>query len=140
MSELPSHSGLFKVIREDHGVEVLKSVRHYVNTACKLSRTQQHIAFSQRCCRYQVPPRSLVVKTLVSTSQDHQIVRKVGYQFLTAHVQHCYNKLKHLETDLYFQGCQLQNSGLKCVDHPAASMIDSPYVSYHSLSFNRLND
>ena len=40
---VPSHSGLFKLIKDEHGMEVLKSVRHYVNTASKISRTRQHI-------------------------------------------------------------------------------------------------
>ena len=94
MSELPSHSGLFKRIREDNSVEALQSARHYANTACKISRTYQHIAFSQRCRRYQLLPRSLEVKPVVSIAQGRLIAQRTGFQFLAARVQHCYRKLK----------------------------------------------
>ena len=65
----------FKVIKEEHSVEALKTVRHFVNTAQKISRTHQHIAFSQRCRQYQLLPRSLMVKPLVSTPQGHRIAQ-----------------------------------------------------------------
>ena len=103
MSGLPSHSGLFKRIREDNGVEALQPARHYANTACKISRTYQHM----RCRRYQLLPRSLEVKPLMPTAQGRRIAQRTGFQFLAARVQHCYSKLKSLETDLFFQKRQL---------------------------------
>ena len=105
---IPSHSGLFKLIKDEHGMEALKSVRHYVNTASNISHTHQHIAFNQRCRRYQLLPCSLRVKPLVPSPQGHRIAQRAGQQFLTARVQHCYSKLKSLETDLYFQKRQLE--------------------------------
>ena len=88
---------------EDHGFEALKTVRHYVNTACRISRTHQHIAFSQRCRRYQVLPRSVTVKPLVQTAQGRRIAQRAGSLFLAARVQQCYKKLGDLETVLFLK-------------------------------------
>ena len=49
------------------------------------------------------------MKPLVQTAQGRRIAHQAGLQFLSARVQQCYKKLKHLETDLYFQRCQLQH-------------------------------
>ena len=38
-TDLPSHSGLYKRVKEDHGFEALKTVRHYVNTACRIDKS-----------------------------------------------------------------------------------------------------
>ena len=103
---IPSHSGLFKLIKDEHDMEALKSVRHYVNTTSKI--THQHIAFNQRCRCYQLLPHSLRVKPLVLTPQGRRIAQRAGQQFLTARVQHCYSKLKSLETELFFQKRQLE--------------------------------
>ena len=62
---LSSHSGLYRVIREEYGAQALQEVRYYVNFASKESRLQQHIAFSQKCHYYQLTPHSLTVKPLV---------------------------------------------------------------------------
>ena len=42
-TDLPSHSGLYKCVKEDHGFEALKTVRHYVTTACRVSLAHQHL-------------------------------------------------------------------------------------------------
>ena len=39
MTDLPSHLGLYKHVKEDHSFEALKTVRHYVNTVRRISRT-----------------------------------------------------------------------------------------------------
>ena len=46
--------------------------------------THQHIAYNQRCRRYQLLPRSLTVKPLVPTPQGRRIVQGASYQFLSA--------------------------------------------------------
>ena len=69
MNDLPSHSGLYKCVKEDHGFEALKTARHCVNTASRISCIHQHIAFSQRCRRDQVLPRSVMVRPLLQTTQ-----------------------------------------------------------------------
>ena len=109
MNGFPSHLGLYKRVKEDHGFEALKTVRYYVNTASEISHTQQHIAFSQRCRRYQVLPKSLTVKPLVQTAQGRRIAQRASSQFLAARVQHCYRRLNDLEMDLYFQKRQLEH-------------------------------
>ena len=91
-------------------MEALKTVRHYVNTAQKISRTHQHIAFNQRCRRYQLLQRSLTIKPLVPTPQGRRIAQRASYQFLSARVQQCYSKLKNLEMDMFFQKCQLNHT------------------------------
>ena len=50
------------------------------------------------------------MKPLVPTSQGCRIARRAGFQFLSARVQHCYSKLKNLETDLFFQKRQLDHA------------------------------
>ena len=42
------------------------------------------------------------------TPQGRRIAQRAGQHFLTARVQHCYGKLKSLETDLFFQKQQLE--------------------------------
>ena len=84
-------------------------VRYYVNTASKISRTRQHIAFSQRCRRYQLLPRSLTVKPLVPTPEGRRVAARAGWQFMSARVSHCYEELRRLETDLFFQKRQLEH-------------------------------
>jgi len=101
---------VLKCIREDNGIEALQAVRHYANTACKISHTNQHIALKQRCRRHQLLPRSLEVKPLVPTTQGRRVAQRSGFQFLAARVQHCYGKLKNLETDLFFQKHQLDHA------------------------------
>ena len=66
-------------------------------------------AFSQRCRRYDLKPHSLAVRPLVLTHEGHQIATRASRQFLVARIQHCYNRLRRLETDLYFQKCQLEH-------------------------------
>ena len=96
---LPSHSGLYRIVREEYGVQALQSVRYYVNSASKESRLRQHIAFNHRCRRYGLTPRSLAVKPLVSTQEGHRVAARASRQFLSARVQQCYGKLRRLETD-----------------------------------------
>ena len=105
---LPSHSGLYRIVREEYGVQALKSVRYYVNSASKESRLRQHIAFNHRCRRYGLTPRSLAVKPLVSTQEGHRVAARASRQFLSARVQQCYGKLRRLETDIFFQKHQLE--------------------------------
>ena len=80
-------NGLLKIIKEDDGVEALKTVRHYINSACKISRTQQYIAFSQRCRWYQLLLRSVIVKPLVPTTHGRYIAQRASSQFLSAMLQ-----------------------------------------------------
>ena len=80
-----------------------------MNTASKISRTRQHIAFSQRCRRYQLLPRSLTVKPLVPTPEGRRVAARAGWQFMSARVSHCYGELRRLETDLFFQKRQLEH-------------------------------
>ena len=105
---LPSHSGLYRIVREEYGVQALQSVRYYVNSASKESRLRQHIAFNHRCRRYGLTPCSLAVKPLVSTQEGHRGAARVSRQFLSARVQQCFGKLRRLETDLFFQKRQLE--------------------------------
>ena len=108
-NKIQAFRGLYKRVKEDHSLEALKTVRHYVNTACRISRTLQHIAFSQRWHRYQVLPKSVTEKPLVQTAQGRRIAHRADSQSFSARVQQCYKELKHLETNLYFQRCQLHH-------------------------------
>ena len=83
-----------------------------MRSASKESRLRQHIAFSQRCRRYDLMPHSLALRPLVLTCEGHQIATRASRQFLAARIQHCYDRLRRLETDLYFQKRQLEH-----VDH-----------------------
>ena len=54
MENLPSHSGLYKIVEKEHGVEALKTVRHYVNIAQKLTKSCPEYIFTylsvKGCC------------------------------------------------------------------------------------------
>ena len=106
--DLPSHSGLYRIIREEYGAQALQAVRYYVNSASKESRLRQHVAFSQKCRRYQLMPRSLAVKPLVPMQEGQRVAARASRHFLAAHIQHCYSKLRRLETDMFFQKRQLE--------------------------------
>ena len=145
MSEIPGHSGHFKIIKVEHGTDALKAVRHYVNTASKISRIHQHIAFNQRCRRYQLVPRSLRVKPLVPTSDGRCIARRAGRQFLSARVRHCYGKLKNLEIDIFFQKRQLdfalgpqKSAALEVYKEEAQTKITSKTKERHKRKFDKL--
>ena len=43
-------------------------------------------------------------------TQGRRVAQRAGFQFLAARVQHCYGKLKNLETDLFFQKRQLDHA------------------------------
>ena len=74
--------------------EALKTVCHYINSACKISRTQQHIAFSQKYRRYQLL-RSC-------WSQPHLGV--------ALHKEPVPSSHRHAEMDLFFQKRQLDHA------------------------------
>ena len=65
-----------------------------------MSHTNQHIALKQIYCWYQLLPQWLEVKPLVPMAQGHRIAQSASFQYLAAHVQHCYCKQKSVETDL----------------------------------------
>ena len=106
--DLLSHSGLYRIIREEYGAQALQAVRYYVNSASKESRLRQHVAFSQRCRCYQLTPCSLAVKPLVPTQEGQRVAARATQHFLAARIQHCYTKLRRLETGMFFQKCQLE--------------------------------
>ena len=50
------------------------------------------------------------MRLLVLTPQGRHISLRASSQFLAAHVQQCYSKLKNTETDLFFQKHQLEHA------------------------------
>ena len=68
----------------------------------------QHIAFTQRCRWYKLTLCSLAVKHFVPTREGCQVATKASHQFLMAHIQQCYGKLRRLETDRFFKKYQLE--------------------------------
>ena len=106
--QFPSYSGIYSDVKEEYGLQALQAVRYYVRSASKESRLRQHIAFSQRCRCYNLAPCSLTVRPLVPTHEGHQIAARASCQFPVACIQH--DRLRRLETDLYFQKCQLEHT------------------------------
>ena len=99
---LPSHKGLFKMIRENYGELVMISCRRYINTALKIIKQKEHIAFNSRCKRYEVIPKSLYVKALVNTEYGRRIASNTSRRFLTARIEGCYRHVRGFELELFF--------------------------------------
>ena len=101
---LPSHKGLFKIIRENYGELVMISCRRYINIGMKIIKQKEHIiAFNSRCKRYKVIPKSLHVKALVNTEHGKRIASNTSRQFLTARIEGCYRLVRGFELELFFQ-------------------------------------
>ena len=93
---------------------MMKTTRHYVNTALRLARQREHIAFNTRCRRYRLIPRSLQIRPPVNTYEGNRIARRAGFQFLNARINDNYRRLRALSHDFYYQKRQLQHSLRPC--------------------------
>jgi hypothetical protein len=80
-TQVPSHTGVYKVIRENYGETVMKCARHYVNTARKAARQREHIAFNMRCRHYHIVPNSLQIRPLVNTTEGYALLRELVFSF-----------------------------------------------------------
>ena len=45
---IPSHTGLFKEIREIYDSKIVGIVRHYIGSSEKIASTKQHLTFNLR--------------------------------------------------------------------------------------------
>lgn len=88
----------------------MKHCRLYLRTSLKIVRHRQHIAFNTRCKRYDIIPRSLQVKPLVSMLDGRRIARRASFQFLSAIIDEGYRTLWKLEQDLRLQKSQLPDT------------------------------
>ena len=89
-------------------------------------------------------PRSLRVKPLVPTSDGRCIAQRAGWECLSTRVQHCYGKLKNLETDI-FQKQQLDfalgsqtSAVLEVYKEKAQTKITSNTKERHKRKFDKL--
>ena len=92
----------------------MKFTRRYVNTAMKMARQKEHIAFNTRCRRYHLVPKSLCIKPPVDTYEGKRIAQRAGFQFLNARINDNYRRFKVFSHDLFFQKRQLQHSLRPC--------------------------
>ena len=104
---------------------MMKTTRCYVNTALKMARQKEHIAFNTRCRRYRLIPRSLQIKPPVNTYEGNRIARRAGFQFLNARINDNYRRLRALSHDLYYQKRQLQHSLRPCHVTALESLVEN---------------
>ncbi len=83
---IPSNTGLFKVIRDNYGQRILGMVRKYLKLTKKMASLKQHLNFNLRMKRYGLIPRSLHVKPLVNTQEGRNIAKRTSRSFLLARI------------------------------------------------------
>ena len=104
----PSHTGLYKIIRENYNHESLAAARYYVRTSRRIITQKQHLNFNLRSKRYAPIPNAIRVRTLVDSYKGHHIAEQASRQFLGARVTQNLRTIRHLKTDAYFQRRQLE--------------------------------
>ncbi len=143
--DTPSHTGLYKYIRENYDRNMLSACRRSVTTAVKLSRQKQHLVFNLRCKRYGLVPNSLRVRPLVRNHQGYHVAARASRQFLCARITQTARRIRELETDLYFQQRQLDYalrpehcSSLNNLREQAEAQMLSRSRDSHKNKFDRL--
>lgn len=123
---------------------MLQATRYYVKTSTKLSKYKQHTTFNRRCRERHVLPKCLRVKPLVRTAEGHQIAHNASRHFLGARIQECYRKIRHLETDLYFQRRQLEFSlqpdHLQELEHHHTHISDRESQKFKSTQIHKFDN
>ena len=66
METLPNHSGLYKIVKEEHNVEALKTVWHYVNMTLALIATCIPVFFTCKTLYDFAPFQSIHYKLLAT--------------------------------------------------------------------------
>ncbi len=86
---IPSHTGLYKIIKKKYGESTIVSIRHYVKSSEKLASMKQSLTFNIRAKRYNLILKSLRVRPLVNTYEGRKIALDTSKKFLIAKfVQH----------------------------------------------------
>ena len=96
------------MIQKEYGLHVFKFLRVYIKSVRKISRTNEHIIFNQRCRRYKIIPKCLRARPAVRTSNGYQIAQQTAFKYLSARIEDCHHKIRQLDTDCYFQLRQLE--------------------------------
>ena len=104
---IPSHTEIFRDIKDNYDPSLLGLARLYVETEEKIATYKQHLAFNLRTKRYGLTPRSLRVRPLVSTQEGRDIARRTSYRFLGARITQNVRKKRDLEHNSWFQRRQL---------------------------------
>ena len=105
----PSHTELFTFIRQKYSREALVACRKYINTAKRISRQHQHLAFNHRCKRYQLTPLYLRVKPLVPTPEGVRVARHCSLLFVSAQIGRNHQKIHRLGQQLPVQSRSLSH-------------------------------
>ena len=105
---VPSHTGLYRIIRDNYDSIIVGIVRQYVRSLQKMATTKQHLAFNLRAKRYNLIPRSLRVKPLVTSQEGRNIANNTSRSFLLARISQNVRAIRNMNHDLYFQRRQLE--------------------------------
>ena len=106
----PSHTGLYKIIRENYNHESLISCCPVLRKDIPKNHhpeTTPQFRSKIKTIRPDIP-NAIRVRTLVDSYEGHRIAERASRQFLRARVTQNLHMIRHLETDVYFQRCQLE--------------------------------
>ena len=77
---IPSHTGLYKAIRDIYDSRIVSAVRQYVRSSEKIA-AKKHLNFNTRAKRYGLIPKSLRIRSLVHTQEGRNIAARASKIF-----------------------------------------------------------
>ena len=97
MSQLSNN--IYNYIKENSGMETLKTVRKYEKTLKKLARYRNHLTFAIRCKSFHIQPKGLRLKCALRTPKTRSIVETAERKLLHEHIHGIVQTIRTLKND-----------------------------------------
>ena len=98
MSQL--NNNIYNYIKENNGLETLKTVRKLEKTVKKLARFRNHLTFAMRCKTSHVQPKGLRLKGAMKTQKTKNIVATAERKLLQEHIHDVVKTIRTIKNEM----------------------------------------